>query len=320
MQPPSLVEAGSTEQDAGEQLTALASALDGAMRRARAGEALEPERLRLALRPLVGLLLADPDTLPWLLATGVRPALLHRRALGCALLMGVFAGHLGFGRRRVEDLMLGALLMDIGKISVPVGILAKPGTLTPIEMGYVYRHVQRGYALARLSGEVAPALTAILTGHHERLDGSGYPRGLAGTAIPLAARMAAIVDTYDAMTLDRGYAPGLAPAEALRALQPLRGTALDADLVDEFLRAVGPWPTGSWLRLTGGELAVVREQVPADPLRPAIIVACSATGQPLTAAAPPRQLKPDEAVAATLSPAEVKDNAAQLQPLFASRD
>lgn len=320
MQPPSLVQAGSPEQDAGQQLAALATALDGAMRRVRAGETLEPDRLRLSLRPLVGLVLADPDTLPWLLATGVRPALIHRRALGCALLMGVFSRHLGFGRRMVEDLMLGALLMDIGKISVPVGILAKPGTLTPIEMGYVYRHVQRGYALAKLSGDVPPALAVILTGHHERLDGSGYPRGLAGTAIPLAARLAAIVDTYDAMTLDRGYAPGLAPAEALHALQPLRGTTLDADLVDEFVRAVGPWPTGSWLRLTSGELAVVREQVAGAPLRPAIIVTSSPAGEPLPASAPPRQLQAGEAVAATLSPSEVRQSSARLHELFACRE
>ena len=320
MQPPSLVQTGSPEQDAGEQLAALATALDGTMRRARAGASLEPDRLRLSLRPLVGLLLADPDTLPWLLATGVRPVLLHRRALGCALLMGVFARHLGFGRRMVEDLMLGALLMDIGKISVPVVILAKPGKLTPIEMGYVYRHVQRGYALAKLSGDVPPALAAILTGHHERLDGSGYPRGLAGTEIPLAARLAAIVDTYDAITLDRGYAPGLAPAEALRALQPLRGTALDAALVDEFLGALGPWPTGSWLRLASGELAVVREQLPGEPLRPAIIIASTPAGEPLPAAAPARQLKAGEAVEGTLSPVEVKESAAQLHSLFACRD
>jgi hypothetical protein len=320
MQPPSFAQAGSREQDAGEQLAMLATALDSAMRRGRAGEALEPERLRLSLRPLVGLLLADPDTLPWLLATGSRPALLHRRALGCALLMGVFARHLGFGRRMVEDLMLGALLMDIGKVSVPIGILAKPGKLTPIEMGYVYRHVQRGYALAKLSGDVPPALAAILTGHHERLDGSGYPQGLAGTAIPLAARLAAIVDTYDAMTLDRGYAQGQAPAEALRALQPLRGTALDAHLVEEFLCALGPWPTGSWLRLAGGELAVVREQLPGEPLRPAIIIASTPAGEPLPMAAPSRQLKAGEAVAATLSPAEVRGSAARLHELFACHD
>lgn len=320
MQPPDFAQAGSREQDAGQQLAVLATALDGAMRRARASDAMEPERLRQSLRPLVGLLLADPDTLPWLLFTGSRPALLHRRALGCALLMGVFARHLGFGRRMVEDLMLGALLMDIGKVSVPVGILAKPGKLTPIEMGYVYRHVQRGYALAKLSGDVPPALAAILTGHHERLDGSGYPRGLAGTAIPLAARLAAIVDTYDAVTLDRGYAPGLAPAEALRALQALRGTALDADLVDEFMRALGPWPTGSWLRLAGGELAVVREQVPGEPLRPAVIIASTPAGGPLATAGPARQLKAGEAVAAALSPAEVRDSAARLNELFACRD
>ncbi|MCC5793689.1 MAG: HD domain-containing protein [Chromatiales bacterium] len=236
------VQAGTADELLADALGRLLAQTAGALRAARGSGALDPDPLRRSLRPLVGELLAEPECLLRLLNTRFAPPLLQRRAVGCALLMGVFGRALGFGRKMLEELMLGALLMDLGKVSVPVAILAKPGKLTPVEMGYACRHVERGLAMLRLTVPHSPTLAAILRSHHERLDGTGYPEGLVGTAIPLAARMAAIVDTYDALTLDRPYARGLASPEALAGLREAAGRTLDADLVENFCQALQALP------------------------------------------------------------------------------
>ncbi len=222
------------------------------------------------------------DDLAWLLATEFAPAFIFRRALGSATLAARFGAHLGFDAQRLGELALGGLLLDIGKISVPVAILAKRGKLTPIERGYIYRHVEHGIEVAQLSGHLPRVTLDMLAGHHERLDGLGYPGRLKGTQIPLFARLAAIVDTYDAMTLDRCYAPRRPAPLALRRMQAMRNRKLDGALLREFVRAVGLYPTGSWLRLRDGRVGIVRAQEPGEPLRPRIAIVSDPSGGALT--------------------------------------
>ena len=129
-----------------------------------------------------------------------------------------------------------APMHDIGKIGIPDGVLKKPGPLSDDERAVMKRHPQigadilgqSGIALFRLAAEVALA-------HHERWDGSGYPQGQAGEAIPLAGRVVAIVDFFDALTMDRCYRPAFSDAKALEMLQAERGRAFDPTLVDLFV-------------------------------------------------------------------------------------
>ena len=129
-----------------------------------------------------------------------------------------------------------APMHDVGKIGVPDGVLKKPGRLTPEERAVMNEHPRIGseilgrsrIPLFRLAAEVA------LT-HHERWDGSGYPSGLAGTAIPLAGRIVAVVDFFDALTMDRCYRPAFPDTMALQMLREERGRAFDPEIVDAFL-------------------------------------------------------------------------------------
>ncbi|MDE1947225.1 MAG: HD domain-containing protein [Burkholderiales bacterium] len=129
-----------------------------------------------------------------------------------------------------------APMHDIGKIGIPDGVLKKPGQLTEDERTVMKRHPEIGAGilgqsripLFKLSAEVALA-------HHERWDGSGYPNGLAGTAIPLSGRIAAIVDFFDAVTMDRCYRPAFSDAEALSMLTAESGRAFDPQLVALFI-------------------------------------------------------------------------------------
>ena len=137
----------------------------------------------------------------------------------------------GLDEEAVEAIGYGAVLHDVGKIGVPEAVLKKPGQLTEGERAEVERHPIIGAEILRplrLGGLIGP----IVRAHHERWDGTGYPDGLKGVAIPMGARVVAVVDAYDAMTHGRPYRDALSDAQAREQLVRGRGTQFDAELVD----------------------------------------------------------------------------------------
>jgi response regulator RpfG family c-di-GMP phosphodiesterase len=129
------------------------------------------------------------------------------------------------------DIARGALLHDIGKIGVPDAILLKPGTLTTEEWAEMHRHPQIGWTILKSIAFLRVPAEIVLS-HQERFDGSGYPRGLRGEAIPLGARIFAIADTLDAMTSDRPYRKRVTFAAALREIRGCAGTQFDPQCVE----------------------------------------------------------------------------------------
>ena len=265
------------------ELRALGHAFAGAVQGLRRSEELVLTPLRHALDPVVTSLLADADTIPWLLSTELKVGFLHRRALGSAVLMTLAGGQVGFERSLVDDLALAGLLLDIGKLSVPITILAKTEPLTRHERGFVERHVRRGLYMIRSTSAASETVEDAVLGHHERLDGSGYPRGLRGTRIPLPARLAGLVDTYDAMLQDRRYAPAMAAHDALRLLSRMCGRKFDTAIARSFMRALGSFPTGSWLQIADGRLGIVRRQADDEPTRPHVALISDSAGRRLPA-------------------------------------
>jgi putative two-component system response regulator len=152
------------------------------------------------------------------------------RSLGAAL---------GLSAAEQENLYRGGVIHDIGKIGIPDSILLKPGTLSHSETEIMRRHVLIGEEIVRPLRSAA-SLVPIVRHHHERIDGSGYPDGLRGEAIPLSARIVAVCDAFDAMITTRAYRPGLAVDEARDALLAGSGRHWDGGLVRLFLDEVGP--------------------------------------------------------------------------------
>ncbi|MBN1834555.1 MAG: PAS domain S-box protein [Spirochaetales bacterium] len=144
--------------------------------------------------------------------------------------------------RYIEDLCLSAILHDVGKVAIPDSILLKPGKLTEGEFTTIKEHSRLGGdALSDVDREInrESFLTLgkeIAYYHHERWDGTGYPKGLAGTDIPLSARIVALADVYDALTSDRPYKGAMSHEEALELIVQGRGTQFDPDVVDAFLQ------------------------------------------------------------------------------------
>lgn len=148
----------------------------------------------------------------------------------------VLADELGFRQQDVLRLQLASVLHDIGKVALPDHVLHKPGPLTPEEWTLVRTHPQVGWTvLAGFEDETLHLAAEIARDHHERWDGSGYPRGLSGTAIPLEARIAAVADVFDALTSDRPYRSSMSLDEARAVIAEGRGVHFDPPVVDVFL-------------------------------------------------------------------------------------
>ena len=136
------------------------------------------------------------------------------------------------------ELEYGFLLHDLGKIGIPDAILLKPGPLTAGERAVIQRHPGLGERIVARVPHLAGLARAVVAAHHERWDGMGYPDGLAGGRIPLAARIFALADAWDAMTNDRPYRAALPSEVAVRELERGRGGQFDPELVDPFLEVV----------------------------------------------------------------------------------
>ncbi len=153
------------------------------------------------------------------------------RVIGLASMV---ARELGWGEKQVHALIMGCTLHDIGKIGVPDGILNKPSGLTGEERRRMMRHPALGLKIIRGINLFKPSIPYII-GHHERYDGSGYPKGLKGEDVPVEGRLLAVVDTFDAIMSDRPYRPAASLNVAVGELLKGRGTQFDPHLVDKFL-------------------------------------------------------------------------------------
>jgi len=156
----------------------------------------------------------------------------ERMSAYCAII----ARHLGWLPGEAHELRTAATMHDVGKVAVPDRILLKPGPLTPEERLTMERHTVAGYEmLAGSQSLIIQQAADVALSHHERWDGGGYPNGVAGARIPIAARIVAVADVFDALTSNRVYRPALPLEAALALMEEGRGTQFDPQVLDAFL-------------------------------------------------------------------------------------
>lgn len=158
----------------------------------------------------------------------------HSRAVG--RFVATMATELGLAPERIQRVRLAGMLHDIGKIGVSDAILRKPGPLTDDEWAEMRKHPEIGARI--LANPSFDDIRSWVLCHHERMDGRGYPRALAGEEIPLEARILAVGDAYEAMIADRPYRPGMSPEAANEELRACAGTQFDYQVVEAFLRGM----------------------------------------------------------------------------------
>lgn len=180
--------------------------------------------------------------------------------------------------RFLSSLGVGALLHDIGKLSVDVSILNKPGALSPEEWATVRQHPVAGAQLVSLLPGVDKSAIVTILEHHMRFDGSGYPARRPIRAQHLASRIVAVADTYDAMTSRRSYSAARVQDEAMALLAKSAGSSLDPVLTRQFVRIMGLYPPRSVVRLQGNEVGIVLRPSEVDPMRPVVRIIADSSG------------------------------------------
>ena len=184
----------------------------------------------------------------------------------------VFGRHLGLDRESLTAVGLGGLLLDVGKTRIPAKLLNKKGELTDVEQAYVRTHVDMGLEILGESSDVDSRVLDMVATHHERYDGSGYPRGWKGNQIPVFGRIGGIVDSYAAMTSDRPYANAISSFDAMREFKALSDKHYQAEMVEQFIQAVGIFPAGTLVELNTGEIAVVLKEHQSTRLQPELAI------------------------------------------------
>ncbi len=238
---------------------------------ARMGKAIEAEAAEPLVEEISNSILRNPGALISLarLKTADDYTFMHSVAV-CALMIAL-ARKLGLDEQQTRDAGMAGLLHDLGKATVPLTVLNKPGKLTDQEFALVKTHPEAGYKLLLSGIGISEMAKDVCLHHHEKIDGSGYPKGLSGETISLYAKMGTVCDVYDAITSNRPYKAGWCPAESIKRMAEWKGH-FDPFVFQAFVKSLGIYPIGSFIRLESGKLGVVVEQGEQSLLKPKVRV------------------------------------------------
>lgn len=225
----------------------------------RLGGVINTTQAKETVKDCVHSILRNPDALLWMSKMRSQDEYTSEHCLNVCILAIAFGRHLGLSEPELEKLGLCGLLHDVGKMRIPSAILNKPGTLTEKEFNIIKAHTVHGRNLLMSSPGVFNGAVDVAYSHHERIDGTGYPRKLKASGISDFARIIAIVDAYDAMTADRCYSAAITTTDALKIIFKDRGTHFDERLALEFIKCVGLYPPGSLVELVNGLVGIVLE-------------------------------------------------------------
>lgn len=247
----------------------------------RLGQSFEVERVEEIVDDMVESIVRNPDALMWVARLREQDIGTYGHGLQVSVYLTAFGRHLGFPKTHLAILAQVGLLLDVGKIRLPRELLDKQGRLTGDEFEAVKAHVQHGLDILSQTPNFPSEVIEGIAQHHERMNGSGYPRGLMGDEIGVMGRMAGIVDCFAALTNHRPYAAAVSSYEALRSITGWAGEYFHEPLVQQFVSSVGVFPVGSMIELSTGEVAVVVSHNKLRRLKPRVLVVTGPDKTPL---------------------------------------
>lgn len=229
---------------------------------------------------MVDSVLRSPDAFTWLTRVREKDEYTYSHSVRSAVWAILFGRHIGMPKAELDILAMGVLLKDIGKTRLPEHLIFKSARNQTEQQAYE-KFIEYGVEILRKLPDVKPRVTSVVKTHCERVNGSGFPQHLRGDKIPLLGKIAGIVTFYDETTNPRGRDKPLSPSKAVAKLYEQRGVEFQEELVVEFIRAIGLYPTGTLVELSTGEVAVVVEQNFDRRLRPVVMVVTDAVKHPI---------------------------------------
>ena len=251
--------------------SALSDSVSEMMDNIRQGGNINVGVFKSAVSPMVSSIIRNPDACIWLARMKSQDTYTYKHSMGASVWAVALGRQIGLPPADLKTLAVGTLLCDIGKLKLPSELIEKGGALDDSEISLIKTHVELSLEEISNAAGVNEAVYNIVAAHHERYNGQGYPNGLRGSEIAVMARIAAIADSYDAMTSQRVYSAAKSPVVAVKELYELRGKEYQPELIEEFIQAVGLYPAGTLVELTSGEVAVVVSENKMRRLRPRIL-------------------------------------------------
>jgi HD-GYP domain-containing protein (c-di-GMP phosphodiesterase class II) len=233
---------------------------------------LDMAQIKEAMSPMVDTVVRNPDAFILLTNLKKSDSYAYNHSMSCSVLAVALGRHIGLPRLMLRDLALGAMLFDVGRAQLPQGLLSAERKLDTQEMKTIHKHVEIGMVAVAKTPNASKDVLDMVATHHERFDGSGYPRGLKGEEIPLFGRIAGIVDCYDAITSHRPYADTLSSYEAAKVLYEWRDKEFQGALVEQFIQVVGIYTMGTIVELTDGRIGVVSTLHREARMRPVVTI------------------------------------------------
>ncbi len=269
-----LVVARSVHSGALEQLMNVLGAI-------RNGESISMPELEVVTGAMVDSVLRNSTALALLTRMREKGEYTSSHSLESSVWALVFGRHLCLDRESLTAVGLGGLLLDVGKTKIPAKLLIKKGELSDVERAYMKTHVDIGLEILAETTDVDSRVLDMVATHHERYDGSGYPKGWKGNQIPVFGRIGGIVDSYAAMTSDRPYANAKSSYDAMREFKALSDKHFQAEMVEQFIQAVGIFPAGTLVELNTGEIGVVLKEHQSSRLQPELAIIRDSKKRPL---------------------------------------